>query len=549
MHPAPGAFLLVLSIPALGGKTVSFPSVYGEKDVTLQGTYWEVEGAGYAALICPGYSCDRQKWVPMADLLVKNGITTMSFDYSGQGASTGTIGFDNAKTDAIPLEISHAIEKLKALSGLDEEHIILVGHSMGGRSILRLLYDYNSPDAETQAQKQNIGNVILMAPEVNYQFNAQASLFAGTSDAVQEPWKSYDPACITGTNVYLFGSTADDIVSDEDVLAIYNRIGGHGPESGLWEGAEVNSVGSRITAMVTSGVLHSYEMYSPKFAAMVNSALEEITGDAARFPSWMFSFVYLGWFLGLAGLFLTLYALNRKAKWVARDEVPRLLDPKKFLLRKTLMWLPGTLMALLVCTFCVCMPFGSPVMNTPYMCFIAGYGIVMALSYRKGKFKGTSGKLPKLSWKAKWDWATAAIALGLCLYLWLALRATMYRLVPLNFRMFWLAFATLVMTVGYYVSGCETDMLERAGASRKVRLAYNLIQYVPLFLLVAFYLVLRSYSGLIGQVQNMVLMYIFCIPLGSFVKKRTGSRLVGAVLTAFLFQTLMITSAALISMF
>ena len=105
------------------------------------------------------------------------------------------------------------------------------------------------------------------------------------------------------------------------------------------------------------------------------------------------------------------------------------------------------------------------------------------------------------------------------------------------------------MAVGYYVSGCETDMLQKAGVGTGVKVIYNLIQYVPLFLLIGFYLILRSYSGLIGQVQNMILMYVFCIPLGNYIKKKTGSQLFGAILTAFLFQTLMITSAALISIF
>lgn len=112
-----------------------------------------------------------------------------------------------------------------------------------------------------------------------------------------------------------------------------------------------------------------------------------------------------------------------------------------------------------------------------------------------------------------------------------------------------MALATVLMAVGYYVSGCETDMLDHAGAGTGVKVLYNLITYVPLFLLIGFYLMLRSYSGLIGQVKNMILMYLFCIPLGKYIRKKTGSRLYGAVLTAFLFRTLMITSAALISMF
>ncbi len=543
------AMLFVLSLPTLGGKDVSFASTYKESPVTLKGTYWDA-GGEYAVLICPGYSCDRQKWRPMADVFVASGFSTLAFDYSGQGASSGTIGFDNAKTDAIPVQIDAAIEELHTLSGVPYENIILMGHSMGGRSIIRLLDDYNDPNAETSLAPREIGNAILFSPEVNYHFNAQASLFAGTSDDAEEPWKSLQDSCIAGTNVYLYGSTADDIVSDEDVLAIYRHLGGtNAPESGTFEGSMVNTAGSKLTVGVTSGVLHSYQMYSPKFVRYLNEALSDITGKTVSYSAGKIGLVYAGWFTGLLGLLLTLMGLNADGRTAVTDVVPQLLDARKFLLRKCLMWLPGTLVAVVICCITVCMPFGSPVMNTPYMCFIAGYGIVMCFAYRKGTFKGTSGKLPKLSWKANKQELLPCIlvAAGLCFFVWFVLRATMYRLIPINARLFWVAFATVIMSVGYYVSGCESDMLQ--GATGKVRFLYNLIQYVPLFLLVGFYLVLKSYSGLIGQVQNLILMYIFCIPMGNFIRRKTGSRLYGAVFTAFLFQTLMITSAALISMF
>lgn len=541
------AMLFILTIPTFGGRDVSFSSVYKDAPVTLKGTYWQGSG-DYAVLICPGYSCDRQKWRPMADVFVSQGFSTLTFDYSGQGASTGTIGFDNAKTDAIPVQMDAAVEQLHKLSGVPYENIILMGHSMGGRAVLRLLYDYNEPKAVTTVTKKPIGNVILFSPEVNYHFNAQASLFAGTSDETEEPWKSLADTSVAGTNVYLYGSTADDIVADEDVLAIYAHLGGtNAPESGVANTDSVNAAGSKLTVGITTGVLHSYMMYSPKFVAYLNDALTQITGKSISYPSAKMNLVYGGWFVGLLGLYLTLSGLNTGI--VPADTVPELLDEKKFLLRKCLMWIPGTVAAVLLCCLTVVMPFGSPVMNTPYMCFIAGYGIVMCFAYRKGSFKGTRGKLPKPTWRVKKENlpSCALVTVALCFFLWFALRATMYRLIPMNFRLFWVLFATVIMSVGYYVSGCESDMLKNS--SVKVRLLYNAIQFVPLFLLVGFYLVLKSYSGMIGQVQNLILMYIFCIPLGNFIRSKTGSRIYGAVCTAFLFQTLMITSAALISMF
>ncbi|MCD8107600.1 MAG: alpha/beta hydrolase [Oscillospiraceae bacterium] len=545
----------ILNWNTMGEETFSFTSTYQGDEVTLKATIWEEEDAEYAVLICPGYSCDRQKWRPLANLFTSNGMTVMSFDYSGQGGSNGTIGFDNAKTDDIAVEIADAIEVLHERTGIDYDHIILVGHSMGGRSILRLLQDYNNPEAETTVTKRNIENVILIAPEVNYYANAQASLFAGTTDAEEEPWASYDSSFIKGTNVYLYGSTADDIVSDKDILAIYERLGATDvPESGVYTDSQVNSYGSKITVGVTSGVLHSYQMYSAKFAEFVNEAVEDITGTESSFNAGLMRLVYVGWFSALIGIFTLLYGLNMGSKITTEGEsLPVLENSKSFLIRKLIMWIPGILMAFVICCICVAMPFGSPIMNIPYMCFIAGYGLVMLIAYRKGTFKGTSGKLPKPTLKTRSDWKHNLWCFGivalLCIFAWYVLRASMYRLMPLNWRLFWLIFNGALMTIGYYVSGTEQDMLENAGAGRGTRFLYSLIQYVPLFLFVLFYLVIKSYSGLIGQIVNVLLMYILCIPIGTFVRHRTGNRLIAAILTAVLFQLLMINSAALISMF
>lgn len=546
----------ILDIPTMGMKTISFPSTYKGENVVLKASYLEVEGAEYGVLICPGYSCDRQKWRPMANLFARNGYSVMTFDYSGQGASSGTIGFDNAKTDAIPVQIDDAIERLHELSGLDYSHIIPVGHSMGGRSILRLLYDYHEKDADTTVKKRDIPAVILLSPEVNYNYNAQASLFAGTSDSTSYPWINYSEQSIADTQVYLFGSTNDDIVSDEDVLQIYKHLGADEsmvPQSGKWWNSTHNANGTEIAVGITSGVLHSYVMYSPKFADYVNRALTNITGEKTVYNPHLFRLVYASWLLGLAGLLMLLWGLNYQLKWEHSDDVPMLCDSKKYLVTKLVLWLPAAIVAFVICCLTVVMPFGSPVMNTPYMCFIAGYGLTMLWAYRKGRFKGTEGKLPKMSLEFHADKKKTFLAVGtamaICWAVWFILRATMYRLIPFNMRLFWVLFATILMTVGYYVSGAEQDMFENAKVGIKVRLYYNMIQYVPLFLLVIFYMALKSYSGMIGQVQNMLLMYIFCIPLGNYLKKKTGNRVLGAVVSAFLFQTLMITSAALIAMF
>ncbi len=552
--------IFICSFHTLGGRNVTFQSTYKDDDVTISATYFEKKDAKYAVLICPGYSCDRAKWRPMANVFLANNISVMTFDYSGQGNSFGRIGFDNAKTDEIPKEIDDALVYLHNISSIDYENIILMGHSMGGRSILRLMYDYNVEGAETTLTKKNIKNIILFSPEVNYQHSAQASLFASTDDENQYPWKDYGPNAIKGTNVYLFGSTADDVVSDYDILRISERLTGKAvQEKGTASFTETNEYGSKVTVEITNGVLHSYQMYSPTFSQYVLNSISDITGVASSYSSFIISFVYMGWIFALAGIFLVLFSLNSAPKLAKEgeipleDDVPVIENTKSYLLRKLLLWLPGLLMGVIICCICVVLPFGSPVMNIPYMCCIAGYGLVMLFFYRKGAFKGTKGKLPKISFKihsSKKDIIECVlVSLGIIIFAWYILKMTMYNLLPFNIRLFWLFFATALMSVGYYISGVESDMLKKINAKWYINLLYNLIQYVALFLFVLFYLAIQSYSGFIGQVQNMILMYVLTIPLGTFITRKLNNRVYGAIISAFLFQALMITSAAIIAIF
>lgn len=549
-------FCVLSTHASFNERNISFESQYKEQKVTLKGTYYERKDAKYALLICPGYSCDRAKWRVMANVFLSNNISVMTFDYSGQGASYGKIGFDNAKTDDIPTQIDDALSYLKSLSQLEYENIILMGHSMGGRSILRLLYDYNIESAQTKLEKKNIKNVILFSPEVNYKHNAQASLFASTDDENEYPWKNYSSDAIKGVNVYLYGSTADDVVSSYDILRISERLTDKKTiEDGCIDFSIVNTNGSKVTVGVTSLVLHSYQMYSYRFANYVSSAIKDITAIESTYPSVFVSFVYFGWITALFGIFLTFFALSLidEKEEINIDETPNILNIKSFLLRKLLLWIPGLLIGFLICCLCIVLPFGSPVMNIPYMCCIAGYGIVMLIFYKLKKVKGVEGVLPKLSFKIKMNKKEiiqcVAISLSFILYAWLIFKLTMYNLIPFNIRIFYLIFSTILMSVGYYISSIENDMLKKANAKKSSILLYNLIEYIALFLFVLFYLVIKSYSGFIGQIQNMILMYIFTLPMGIFVQRKTHNKVYGAIVSSFLFQAIMITSAAIIAIF
>lgn len=538
--------IIVINIPTSKEEVIRFDSTYEGRTTNLEASYYAVDNSDYAALICPGFSCDRQKLRTIADQFVSDGVTAMTFDYSGQGASDGVIGFNNAKTNHIPTEINDALQLLHEKSGVPYNHIILVGHSMGGRSILKLF--------TLDIYKESVGAAMLIAPEVDYVFSLQSSLFAGTTDREEAPWDTYNGAYTKGTSMYLISSTFDDTVSHKSTIELFRRIGGKteqqkGTVSPML--IQENEFGSKVALYVAPGALHSYQMYAPQIKSVLNTAISDFTGNEAKYPAIAAFALYALWLIGFVGAYLILAELGKKESLLVTTNIPVLNDYKAFIKRKALLWLPALVVMMLICCVSVAMPFGSPVMNIIFMGSIAGYGTVLLLAYRKGKFKGTKGKLPKLTFKVPVK--TLTIALGvtaiMIAYMVFAVRAGLYRVMPFNYRTLFWVLAASAMTVGYYVSGVETDMLEKAGVTGKQKFLYQLIQYVPILIYTVSYIALGSFSGLIEQVQNLMFMYVFALPLGKFFKETTGNRLYGAMVTAFAFQAMMLMSTALISVF
>ncbi len=167
---------------------------------------------------------------------------------------------------------------------------------------------------------------------------------------------------------------------------------------------ETNSLESKITVGVASGILYSYQIYSVKFASYLSSSIKSITGSSSSYSPNLVSFTYISWGLSLLGIVLLFFGLSigEKAKLALElKEIPVIDNEKKFLISKLILWLPGLSIGLLICCLCIVMPFGSPIMNIPYMCCIAGYGIAMLILYLIKKEKGVNGSFPKPDFKKR----------------------------------------------------------------------------------------------------------------------------------------------------
>ncbi len=484
----------------------------------------------YVVMLLGGFSSDQQMMLPLAKMMNDSGLSVMTLDYSGHSKSSGVIGFDNATNGQIPREIGYAIDSVKKELNISEDKIILAGHSMGGRAIIEML---------SQDTDNDYAGLILIAPQINYDFNVQSSMFTGVTDSQVEPWASLGKEQITQAPIYLIGSHADDIVSTQSINEIYNRLSLNGTKTN-----------TELDMVKTS--LHSYEVYSQGVAEYVSCALSVITGEDVGGEN-LITLRVVMWFVGAIAMFMLFYSLGK-----AKEKEPQLgglelISFNKFIKRKLLYWLPALLVCLVVMSLSVIAPIGAPAMSLSFIGFIAGYGIILIFVYKREKMKGVTGVLkPFTSDKTSLEKSNIFKAIAVFVLgggaLMGILYSGFYSPYPLNYRLVWLIIYTAIMSLHFYISSNEENMLNLANISFMKKVLYNIIQYVPVLVMSVLYLLMKSYSGLIGTIQNLIVLYI-AIGIGNCVVKYTHRRWLGAITTAFLFQSALLTATSLIAIF
>lgn len=83
---------------------------------------------GLIVVLAHGHTSSHKEWESFEDLLIENGIATMSFDFRGHGASGGSDLFNNIGVDVVTV--------VDSVRGKGYERIICIGSSMGGTACL-----------------------------------------------------------------------------------------------------------------------------------------------------------------------------------------------------------------------------------------------------------------------------------------------------------------------------------------------------------------------------------------------------------------------------
>jgi fermentation-respiration switch protein FrsA (DUF1100 family) len=92
------------------------------------------QGNGAAIILCHGFGGTREEMLPEATILARHGYSSLLFDFRGHGESKGnqvTLGHDEVQ------DVQGGVVYLLTRSEVDPNRIGILGHSMGGATVIR----------------------------------------------------------------------------------------------------------------------------------------------------------------------------------------------------------------------------------------------------------------------------------------------------------------------------------------------------------------------------------------------------------------------------
>ena len=532
---------------ALGrGRTVRFADPAGEH---LVGTYVPGTRPG-GVILLEGFGSDQVTLRSVASEFAQAGVHVFTFDFSGHGRSPGSLDFDNAATDRLARQTLAAKGAFRLLSGLPDDRIILLGHSMGARVALQA----------ATIDPERVAGLILLGTQVNLAANVQSTVFTGVADAELAWVQSLGPG-EPPVNILLIIGSWDDILTPANGRLLLQKLAGPDALAGQPYGALAEGTGREL--VILDNLLHNYEVFSPWLLAHVKGWSGAIWGPdveiSAAVPTAARRNVL--WVSALLGLFLALVAGER---WAAAALPPApttarrivITDVKRFLRVKLLFWLLALPLTAVLATLFFFIPLGIPVFNLIYVGFIGGYGLLLLPLYRLGHVPGTKGRLPfstgdtaHTERRTRTQRVLLATGVGTVLLVFTAAyaRTGWFYAPPTNVRLLWLILFMPVTALGFWIGLHEGEMLTLAApGSIRPRIATTLIGLVPFFLWTLFLAAIGSLSGMVSGIQGLVILALV-LAAGALLQRLAGRSWLAALLQSILLYWLILPQGVLFS--
>lgn len=502
----------------------------------LSGTYYPGEKQ-IGVMILEGFSADQVMMRSLVNEYRNASYHVFTFDYSGQGYSHGSLGFDNASTDRLAYQAQAAMQEFLSISHLDARNIIWLGHSLGARVALQ----------SSVLGPLTPNSLVLLGTQVNLGRNAQSEFFTGTSDADLE-WTQRLSANVPSLPILLISGSWDDILTIEGGMLLLNALCSD----------SVNSCQNRQWVLVEN-LIHNFEVYSPRAISEalnwsnIQVGLPSNPNLYASNAQWRI----VWWLLTIAGLSLFLAGTRQLVlRTYPQSGISTgfdILHPGKYLWKKLLLWLPAILLGVLVMGIFLLLPLGNPVFNLLYVGFIGGYGLLLVFLYRLGRTPGTQGRL--LRWWNKptsnlkrWFWVIFFNVILFCVVI-LFYRTGQGLVPPVGERFVWVILLTPLTALGFWLGAIEDTALKnsfpRRGIYRFWALMIGLFPFFVRFILVA---VLGSISGMVSAGIGLVLLFIVLIQ-GEITRHLLNNAWIAAIFQSLLLYIALMPQSVLFTPF
>jgi hypothetical protein len=496
-----------------------------------------------------GFGSDQTMLRPLMSEFADWGLHLFSFDFSGHGRSPGTIGFDNAASERLALEVLAAKNVFKSVSGLNDSQIIMIGHSMGARMGLWATVLDISP----------VAGLVLLGCQVNLLVNTQASFFTGVDDT-RLAWIQALQWNTPATDIMLISGEWDDIITPSSANALYQKLESARPPATPQFSRELH---------ILPRLVHNYEIYSPRVVNLIKPWVGDrlLTESPEISPIPKMTLRIALWIVGLTSIFCTLILLLgfRRLSEKAPDEARvslgiQITDIHRFLAIKAWLWLGCLPFFFFLTLIFLMIPLGQPVFNLVYVGFISSYGILQFLLYRLGKMPGTAGRLPlraKLFGSSsdaprleRIEWLQIGGFIGAILLatFWYC-RTGWWFMFPINDRLVWLFIYSGFSSLGFYIGVQELGVIQKnVPHPSKYTIVAIFIGFVPFILATILFGALGSLSGMIGSLQGLVIL-AFCYISGAVVQQLGQRPWLTALFQGVLLQLLVLPISALFAFF
>ncbi|NHJ05921.1 MAG: alpha/beta fold hydrolase [Candidatus Heimdallarchaeota archaeon] len=554
------ALQISINVPLFHKEKIQFSDHYGNKVSCSYFSSTSISHNDKGIMLFHGFAEDQHSMNSYIDSFLQLGFQIFTIDFTGHGLSSGYFTLQEQVDNVTANEVLLAKEQFKKISNLTDNQIYMIGHSLGGRAILR---------AATIDPNICAGLVLIGSP-----INLNGGYM--TNSVWLEELSPLNPK----TNISIITGTLDDVLSSTDAIQIFEKLSGvNYNESGS---SFLTSQNNIIELNIIKCLLHTYEVISPKTIVTAILSIYHFTQEIFpkelpqqiqnhqlyRVSTWLLIPIGLFYFVVFGIYFLDQTKLGFNNEITNNDELDKmengeasnlssikLVNTKRYFSYKPLILLCSFAFGGLYAIIFFVLPFGFPTFTLIYACPIAGYGTIMLILFAIGKVPGIEGKWQPntIELKEFLDWKKPIIALligsVITVVFALVINFSWNNVLTPTVKIYWLVILTLVTSLGFYVKRKESELIRKVYPGRYSYIFYNNLIYLSPFILIAFILLLMGVSFLFIDAFHGFAIFTLVVLSGGLIQRFCKNTYFTALLQSIMLIFLVLPRSPLMSFF